>query len=301
MLAGTGNLRLLTNPDYLFEPKMDGTRCILVKRGRRVYMFNRAEQDISYIYPHIKRSFERFNGEFVIDGEIICYNERGLPDYRLLMKREQVISKSAIDIRAEAIPATFVAFDVLELNGEALINKQLEERKKILKQLVKEGQHIERILFTDEGNELWELIRKNKMEGVMAKRKGSYYLPDQRSNDWLKIKNGKSIDAVIIGFVEGKNRSKNHFSSLILGLYKQGKLIRVGKVDNGLDDESVNFVMSKIKPLIIKKESGFVKIKPELCCEVDYLELTKEKELRAPVFKRLRHKPADKCTWNQLK
>ncbi len=300
MLAEKGGIRLLNDNNYYFEPKLDGTRCVLVKRGRRVYMFNRLSHDISFVYPLIKRAFERYEGEFVLDGEIVCYNEKGLPDNRLLMRREQIINKALIDIRANAIPATYVAFDILELNSEPLINQKIEERKTRLRQLIKEGPHIERIIFTEQGEDLWELIKENKMEGVMAKKKGSYYYPGQRSNEWLKIKNNKSIDAVITGFIKGKSRERNEFNALLLGLYKNGKLVKIGKVETGWDDEAAEFIMSKMRPLIEKSDSKAVYLKPELTCEVDYLELTKEKELRAAVFKRLRHKPAVNCTWKQL-
>jgi len=301
MLAETGKVNILNNNDYLFEPKMDGTRCILLKRGRRVYIFNRLGQDISYVYPLIKRTFEQYNEEFMLDGEVICYSERGVPDHRLLMRREQVINKALIDMRANAIPATYVAFDILVFNGRELISERLEERKKYLRQLIRETTHVERIMFTEQGNDLWELIKKSKMEGIMAKKKGSYYNPGLRSKDWLKIKNGKSVDAVITGYTEGKGRMKSTFSSLILGLYKKGRLVKIGKVESGWDDESNKFIMKKMTPLK-KGGSGRVKkIKPELVCEVDYIELTKEKELRAPIYKRLRYKPASECTWKQLK
>jgi len=301
MLAGTGKLNVLSDEDYLFEPKLDGIRCVLVKRGRRVFMFNRLGQDFSYIYPLIKNDFEDYNEDFILDGEIICYNERGVPDHRLLMRRAQATNKTQIDMRANAIPATFVAFDILQLNATELITEPIEERKKHLRQLIKETTHVERIMFTEQGNELWDFIKKTKMEGVMAKKKRSFYLPSQRSKDWLKVKNNKSVDAVITSYVIGKGRVKGSFSALILGLYKNNRIVKVGKVDNGWDDESLNYIMRKLEPLKTKKEDKIQNVKPELVCEVDYLELTKEKELRAPVYKRLRNKPPKDCTWKQLK
>ncbi|HLE06343.1 MAG TPA: RNA ligase family protein [Candidatus Nanoarchaeia archaeon] len=300
MLAENGNLSLLNSTEHVFEPKMDGSRCILEKRGRRVYMLNRIGQDISYIFPRIKQEVEEYQEEFVLDGEIICYNENGMPDHRLLMRREQAANKMEIDMRANAIPATLVVFDVLELNNKKLTNEPIEERKKILRQLIHETPHVERIIFTEEGNALWDLIKKNKMEGVMAKVKKSKYHPGERTNDWIKIKNGKSIDAVVIGYTTGKSRNVDSFNALILGLYKKGTLIKVGKVETGWDDEASKYILAKMTPLKTKEEDKVQLLKPELVCEIDYLELTKEKELRAPVFKRLRHKPADKCTWAQL-
>ncbi|MBD3312097.1 hypothetical protein GF352_01420 [archaeon] len=300
MLAETGKISLLENNNYLFEPKLDGTRCVLVKRGRRVYMFNRLGQDFSYLYPLIKRAFEKYSDNFILDSEIICYNERGLPDHRLLMRRDQAMSKNEIDMRAHAIPATLVAFDVIILNNKELMSQKIEERKKKLKQLIKEGRHAERIMFTEEGSKLWDLVKKSKMEGVMAKKKGSYYLPGERSKDWLKIKNNKSVDAVIMGYTPEKGPGKT-FDSLIIGLYKGKELVKVGTVKTGWDAESKKYIIKKLSPLKTKMKEKVQYVKPKEVCEVDYLELTKEKELRSPVYKRLRHKPVKKCTWKQLK
>ncbi len=300
MLASNGKLSVLSNKNYIFEPKMDGIRCILVKRGRKVYMFSRTRKDLSFIFPIIKKKFEdNYRDNFILDGEIVCYNERGLPDYRLLMRREQASTKHEIDLRANAIPATYIAFDILELNGNPLISEKLVERKKALMNLIKENNHIERILFTEQGEELWDLIKKNNLEGVIAKLKDSYYLPGQRTTDWLKLKNGKSIDVIIMGYIPMRG-NPNSFTSLIIGLYKNNSLIRIGKVDADLDEETIRFVMSKLKPIKTELKGKVQYVKPLITCEVDYLELTKEKELRAPVFKRLRHKQPEKCTWNQL-
>jgi ATP-dependent DNA ligase len=79
MLAENGTMDVLNNTNYIFEPKLDGTRCILVKKGRRVYLHNRLGNDISYLYPMIKREMEIYNNDFVLDGEVVCYNERGSP------------------------------------------------------------------------------------------------------------------------------------------------------------------------------------------------------------------------------
>lgn len=298
MLAKNGKISVLESDDYIFEPKLDGTRCVLVKRGRRVYMFNRLGQDFSYLYPLIKRTFEEHDDNFILDGEIICYNERGLPDHRLLMRRDQARGKSDIDMKAHAIPATLVAFDIIVYNGKELMSKKLEERKKILKKIIKENRHVERVMFTEEGNKLWELIKKSDMEGVMAKKKSSYYLPGERSNNWLKIKNNKSVDAIIMGYTPEKGGKT--FDSLVIGLYKKKELIKVGTVKTGWDAESKKYIMKKLTPLKTKKKGKVQHIKPKEVCEVDYLELTKEKELRSPVYKRLRHKPIKKCTWKQL-
>ncbi|MFA5406015.1 MAG: ATP-dependent DNA ligase [Candidatus Nanoarchaeia archaeon] len=300
MLAEKGTIDVLSSNEHLFEPKLDGTRCIAVKKGRRVYIYNRLINDISYLYPLIKRELEEYDGDFIVDGELVCYNERGQPDYRLLMRREQALNKNDIDMRANAIPATYVIFDVLSINDKNLINEPIEERKKVLRQLIKETSHVERMIFTEQGNELWDLIKRNNMEGLVVKRKGSFYQSGKRSKDWLKIKSNKSVDTIIIGYTEGKGRAKDYFTSLILGLYKHSKLVKVGRVETGWDDESRKYIMKKLIPLKKKKEDKMVSVTPEIVCEVDFLELTKEKELRAPVFKRLRYKEASMCTWKQI-
>jgi len=140
MLCQKGNESILDSNAYIFEPKLDGTRCIAEVNGE-IKLFNRRNRNISRRYPFICEELEKY-GNVVFDGEIVCYNREGKPDFYLLQKREHVDSDLIIEIRAKLIPATYVIFDILEVDGKSLVEKPLEERKGIWKEIFKKREHL---------------------------------------------------------------------------------------------------------------------------------------------------------------
>ncbi len=301
MLAVKGNESILFSNEYIFEPKMDGTRCI-AEIGKEINLFNRRGKNITKRYPEIAEELKKFDN-CVVDGEIICYNN-GKPDFYRLQQREHIENDFMIEIRAKLMPATYVIFDVLEKNGKKLINIPLIERKKILKDLVKEGEHIQLIFYTYDGKKLWDEIKKFGIEGVMAKNRKSLYYPGERRKEWVKIKNLHSIDVVIVGYTS----EKRGISAMGMGLYKNGALIYIGKVGTGFDNKMIEMIQKKLikidKPSVknYKAIEKMIWTKPNLVAEVEYLEVTEENELRSPSFKRFRNdKLPEECKFEQLK
>mgnify|MGYP003883605697 CR=1 FL=1 len=302
MLCKKGNTDLLHERGHLFEPKLDGTRCI-AEIDDEVNLFNRRGKNIKRRYPEICRDLERYRG-FVFDGEIICYNERGVPDFYLLQKREHIDSDFLVELRAKMFPATYVIFDVLEMKGKSLIDLPIEERKKILSENITRSKHIDIIFFTNDGERLWNEIVKRGMEGVIAKRKESKYYPGQRRSEWLKIKNLKSADVVIVGYTH----EKREISSLGMALYDGPDLIYVGKVGTGFDEAIAEKLLKDFKIVneapvrnVEDAPPNMIWIKPNIVVEVEYLEVTKRMELRGAVFRRLRSdKSPEECTIDQV-
>ena len=139
------------------------------------------------------------------------------------------------------------------------------------------------------------------MEGMMAKELGSRYEQGKRSWAWLKIKNLNTVDAIIVGYTEGEGERKVFFGSLVLAVNvpDKGELVYIGNVGTGFDKNLLKRLTKKMKKLKTEKsalseeQQKRVKekvtwIKPELIAEIKYLELTKDRELRAPSFLRLR-------------
>ena len=302
MLAVKGNESVLFSNEYIFEPKMDGTRCIS-EIGKEINLFNRRGKNITKRYPEVVEELKKFDN-CIVDGEIICYNN-GKPDFYRLQQREHVENDFMIEIRAKLMPATYVIFDVLERNGKKLINIPLIERKKILKDLVKEGEHIQLIFYTYDGKKLWDEIKKFSLEGVMAKNRKSLYYPGERRKEWVKIKNLHSIDVVIVGYTS----EKRGISAMGMGLYKNGELTYIGKVGTGFDNKMIEMIQKKLikvdKPCVKNYKAApekMIWIKPNLVAEVEYLEVTEENELRSPSFKRFRNdKLPEECKFEQLK
>ena len=301
MLCKHGDKKDLDKLNYIFEPKLDGTRAICYI-NKKIELINRRGINITKRYPEFNFR-QNVNSSCILDGEIIVYGKDGMPNFNLLQKREQLEKEILIELRSKEIPATFVVFDILMKDGKNLINYPLKERKKILAQTIKEDKRIEIIPFTQDGKKLWKEITSKKGEGVVGKNLESKYSPNARVSDWIKIKFFKSVDCVLIGFTQ----EKRIISAFLLGLYDNGQLRYVGKVGTGFTEKFLQQIFKKMSKIIIPdspvknlKNINARWISPKLVGEIKYLEFTKDKILRAPVFLRMREdkKPKD-CTFNQ--
>jgi bifunctional non-homologous end joining protein LigD len=290
------------SPDFCFEIKFDGTRCIayIDKEKKSVKFLNRRLKFFQDNYPELQDIWKDVNAKRVIlDGELVVF-EKGKPNFYKLAEREHTGEKLRIKFLSEISPATYVVFDILHKDGKDLINLPLIERKKILEKTVKES---ERVLLSayiiGKGKKFFEEARKRGLEGVMAKRLNSTYQLNKRSKDWLKIKYLKTLDCVICGYTLGSGWREKYFGALILGCYDKGKLRYVGRVGTGLDEKGYAELTKKLQELKtekcpFEKKPEFppsvvpVWVKPKLVCEAKFMNLSQDLIMRAPSFIRLR-------------
>jgi bifunctional non-homologous end joining protein LigD len=309
MLAKIGKKNDLKRKDMIYEVKWDGIRAILYKDKKGIRLLSRNGVWIENKYPELQKGLaEHINAKnCVLDGEIIVLNAEGIPDFQEWQNRERSGSKFQIELISERTPAEFIVYDVLYLERKNMMKKPLLERKKILDEIVNDSDFISKSIYTKNGTKLFNEVRKRNLEGVMAKHINSPYLDGTRSGEWLKIKFLKTIDCIIIGYREGSGHRKNYFGALALGAYRNRKLIYIGRVGTGWSDKFVKEFFSQMKKLEIKKppagnappEKGMHWIKPKLICEVEFLEITRDTQLRAPAFKRLREdKTLKECVIN---
>jgi DNA ligase D-like protein (predicted ligase) len=300
MLAKVGDTKLFKEKNLVFEPKLDGTRAVCYINSNQK-LINRRNLNITYRYPEIKVKIKEKSA--VLDGEIIVYDKKKIPIFNLLQRREQVKDKTLIKKRSKELPATFVVFDILELNEKYLIKLPFIERRKILEKTLIENKNVELISQTTKGEKLWKKIKEKNMEGVMAKDINGIYHPNKRTRDWQKIKFTKSMDCVIVCYTQ----EKRELSTLGLAVYNKNNLHWVGKVGTGFSEAEQDQILKQLEK--IKSETPTIKdskiknliwVKPKLCCEAKYLELTNDKIMRAPVFLRMRYdkNPKD-CKLNQ--
>ncbi len=298
MLASMGTHDDLAHADWLYEPKLDGTRAIMTLKDDHLTFVNRNGTELTHRFPEMAQMRKHIRAkQCVLDGELVVYDADGRPDFAALAKRDSVDDPALIEERAKRLPATYVVFDVLELEGESLIGKPLSERKDILADLIRNAHHIEQVFWTEHGTLLWKEAKRRMLEGVVAKRAASRYQPGERSNEWRKIKRTSTIDAIIVGYTH----EKRAVSSLVLGAYHAGELICLGRVGTGFSESFLSELAPKLKKLAAKIPPVAYKttlevswVKPTLVCEVKYLELTKDHALRAPSFLRLRTDKAPK-------
>lgn len=295
MLCTLGDKHDLMLPGYIFEPKLDGIRALCFVSPKGMRFLTRNGIDITHQFPEFTFRKQIQARNCVLDGEIVTYDKKGHPDFNLLQNR----AVSGID-------ATFVVFDILEKDGKSLMNLPLLERKKILELMLSAGNCLETIAYSFDGKKLWKVAKKYHLEGVIAKQADQIYTPGKRVSHWIKIKFTKELECVIIGFTQ----EKRHVSSLALGLYKQGKLYYVGKVGTGFSQEGIFQLYEKFKLLLASKchavnaddaPKTIIWIKPKLVAQINYLMMTRDKRLRAPVYLHLRKdiKPRE-CTFSQI-
>ncbi|MDD1771248.1 MAG: non-homologous end-joining DNA ligase [Methanomassiliicoccales archaeon] len=300
MLARLGSTDDLKRTDCIFEPKLDGTRALLYKKGK-VKLLNRRFRDITSRYPELEFSKAIKAGSCVLDGELVVFDEKGNPSFRLLQGREQAAPR---DYKPRSLlhPATYVVFDVLEVDGKELMGLPLLERKARLDEMVTDTPTIRKIFYTRDGLKLWDLVYKRGTEGVMAKLVDSTYDEGKRSPSWLKIKTNVTVDCVIVGYTH----EIREISSIALGLYRDGRLIFVGKVGTGFDEAFLHELKPRLDAIRSDEptaeegpEGGIIWVRPEMVCEVEFLEFTGNGHMRAPSFRGIREdKDPKECTFD---
>jgi bifunctional non-homologous end joining protein LigD len=299
MLAAAG-YQPFDAPGWWFEPKFDGVRSLVYLEGEAVRLVSRTGRDQSSSYPELQSVYRRIHAtNAVLDGEIVATNEAGQASFELLQQRMNLASAAEIKRMQKAIPVELVAFDLLWLDGEDLTPRPLSERRSRLVDIVAEGRGLRLIYWVEDGGEaFYDAAKGLGIEGIIAKRSQSRYTPGRRSEDWRKIKILKRQDCVILGWTPGQGRRGAGFGALLLGVYRDGELIWTGQVGTGFTDRLVADLVARLKEIQVdqpaitdselRRSKGARWVRPELVCEVEYLQITGSGKLRAPSFKGLR-------------
>ena len=276
-----------SHKDWVFELKLDGYRAISEISSREILFYSRNGLSFKERYPSIVAALKKIKYKVVLDGEVVLLNENNRPDFQKLQHYES----------NRNLPLVYYLFDIIFYKGMDLRQQALVDRKKILKKLLGKNKvlrycdHIE-----EEGVLFFRKVLKMNMEGIIAKKAGSNYIPGIRSREWLKIKNQQSQEAIIAGYTAPKGSRKN-FGSILLGQYRRNKLRYIGHAGTGFTENSLKELMKKMQPYVTNKSPFPEKIhtngpvtwlKPQLVCKVSYTEITRDGMLRHPVFKGLR-------------
>jgi bifunctional non-homologous end joining protein LigD len=298
MKARTG---LLPSDDaaFAYEVKWDGIRAVArIDRGH-IDFTGRNGTDYTPRYPELRPLAAALGStRAIVDGEIVAFDESGRPSFERLQSRMHLTGKTAIKRRSQELPVTYVIFDLLWLAGHPTTGLPYGDRRQLLTELDLNGgcwrtpAHHE-----GEGAALLEATRQQGLEGIMAKRLDSTYEPGRRSSAWIKVKNVLRQEVVIGGWAPGEGNREGTLGALCAGVHDdEGALRYVGKVGSGFTVETLDLVVSKLKPLR-RDSSPFegrqpprntVFVEPKLVAEVELREWTRTGTMRAPVFKGLR-------------
>jgi bifunctional non-homologous end joining protein LigD len=290
--------------EWLFEIKWDGYRAIAFIENGKVRLVSRNQNDLTPRYPELKDlpQFIRAKNA-IVDGEVVALDEDGRASFSLMQQRTGFRPGGRRMAANADVPVLYYAFDLLYLDGYDWRRVPLEERKRKLASLLMVGDAVRYSdHYEEHGNALFAMARQKGLEGIVAKKRTSFY-EERRSREWLKIKIRHRLECVVGGYTEPEG-SRAHFGSLVLGLYdKEGRLIHVGQVGSGFDQELLDEIWKVLKKLESKKNPFFGEVealrrtfwvKPELVAEVEYAEWTggtsegSGPKLRAPVFLGLR-------------
>lgn len=286
MLAGITKTPF-DDKDWLFEIKWDGYRAVTEIEKGEIKFYSRNGIDFSERFPAIYQALKKIKHDVILDGEIVLLNEKDLPDFQKLQHYENHLN----------YPLIYYVFDMLQLNGKNMEKLPLEERKKLVKQLLKNNQTIRYCDHIDkDGIAFLEKAKEQGLEGIIAKKKDSTYAKGIRSKEWLKIKNVQSTEVVIAGYTEPKG-GRTHFGSLILANKKGNQWQYRGHVGTGFPSALLASLKKKMKPLETDESPFKTKVplngevtwlKPKLVADIAYTEITRDNIFRHPVFLRLR-------------
>ena len=304
MLAELGD-KAFNSEEHLYEVKWDGIRALFVIEDDRISIRSRSGRDIGPLFPELQNVGEAFRATCAIfDTEIVCLDDQGAPRFDQVLSRLHQGSAASIERRSKKQPAVCYVFDCLYLDGRSIVNEPLSRRREWVEDAVRKNNTFRVSAAFDDGVALYDAAVQHSLEGVIAKRRTSRYLPGQRSRDWLKIKVRQSEICVIIGFTKGKGTRGASFGALHLGRYKSGRLRYLGKVGTGFDDARLRAIGEQLQRLKqiprpfekrVEDEGQTIWVEPVLVCQVSYLEATRDGALRMPVFLNLRPdlSPAD--------
>ena len=305
---------------WIFEPKWDGVRTLAICDIDKTMLMSRNRNDVTATYPEFAKLHDRLVCiDAIVDGEIVAMS-KGRPSFERLQSRINLQNPRDIERAMKQIPTTFIAFDLLYLDGKSLLKTPIEERKELLDELVVVNENVLVSTYVEgQGTALYEAACEQKLEGIVAKKLGCPYRPGRKGREWLKVKTTHEAELVIGGWSRGEGSRSASFGSLLVGAYDDEGLRFVGAVGTGFSEKTIESLMVMLKerhsnemPFVIdprKTPTGsFGKpireprwVRPELVAKVEFRELTTTGKLRAPSFKGLDpSKSPEECTYSEL-
>jgi len=299
MLAKTAE-RAFSRSGWLFEIKFDGVRALAQReRSGQVRLFSRNQREMTDAFPEIANAVAHLPCDtFILDGEIVALDERGVSSFERLQQRLGQTDPRAVARATVEVPILMYCFDLLAAAGYDLRPLPLRLRKELLRTLLPPAGPLR---FSDhfehEGEALFAEASQLGFEGIVAKRAASPYQATRRSGDWLKIKRSHTADLAIVGFVPGKG-SRASLGALMLAWRGDGEFAYAGNVGSGLDASTIRSLLARLReatrrtPAFRKTTEDIprtaVFVEPQLVAEVRYREVLSSGLLRHPVFVRLR-------------
>ncbi len=288
---------------HIYEVKYDGARMTAYIEDGKVTLLARSGNDHTPGFPELQLHRQVQANEAVLDGEVIIENGKGGHDFRALQTRIHVTDELKVRLRSQASPATFMAFDVLRVNGTDLTANgrkiPLIQRKELLSKLIDPNAQIKMVEHLEEhGITLFDECIQNGLEGAMAKDRLGLYYPGKRHKAWQKMKVAKEDSFIVCGYTEGEGWREGLFGALLLGKPDgKGGLRYCGSVGTGFTMTGLTDIVEAVRDLHSAKcpfaeypnepklDSWLI---PQLVVDVKFAEETPDRKLRFPVYDGIR-------------
>ena len=287
---------------WTFEIKWDGMRAITCidpseSPGARLWSGNQIE--ITHRFPELDAIGDALGGaRAVIDGELVALAQDGRPSFERMQTRMHIDRAADARRRAAEVAVTYVVFDLLLLDDNELTSLPLSARRHALDQLFVPETHWQLSTQHDDGDALNAAVHAMELEGMMAKRLDSPYLPGKRTTAWRKVKRRVERAFVVGGWAGGAGSRAGRIGGLLIGGYRDGELLYAGRVGSGLRDEEIRALQQTFADLR-RDTSPFVAgavpnaeargaqwVEPQMVIEVAFAEWTNEGRVRHPSYLR---------------
>jgi bifunctional non-homologous end joining protein LigD len=302
MLATSGVLP--PNDDgWAYEMKWDGLRALGFVSGGHLRLTSRTGRDITFVYPELTGVASAVGvDQTVLDGEIVAFGDSAWPDFEALQQRMNISTAAQARALSAQVPVSYLAFDLLWLDGHSLLAEPYAIRREMLESLGLESgrAQVPPSFVGESGANIQAVSKQQQLEGIMAKRLSSRYEPGRRTTAWRKIKNVQRQEVVIGGWKPGEGGRAGWIGSLLVGVHDEdGALVYSGHVGTGFTQQALRMLGERLAPLrrdtspfgntIPADDARYARwVEPELVAEVDYARWTKSGRLRAPAYKGLR-------------
>jgi len=286
---------------WAYEMKWDGVRAVVYVEGGRPRVLTRNDNDVTATYPELREMAASLGArQVVLDGEVVAFDEAGRPSFSHLQARMHVTNASQVRRLASTTPVTYLAFDVLHLDGRSTLALPYAERRSLLESLELQGRRWQTPpAWFGGGAAVLAAAKEQGLEGVVAKERGSRYHPGRRSDSWVKVKHLRTQEVVVGGWKPGQGRRSSTVGSLLLGVYSATGLEYAGHVGTGFTEQVLRDVADRLRALERDTPpfTGTVPrpdardahwVEPVLVGEVRFSEWTRDGRLRQPAWRGLR-------------